>query len=129
MRDQDAQGQYQAYLAIIRREYGDQAALAARAMAFLRHAHLTTLGLIAEMDKAGVLAEGASATIPDLWSAAQSRTMHAILAPLIAGKTDDEASALVGTISQLAKMLAALSLQEQSTAHWIAPRNRAAGFG
>jgi len=114
MRDQDAQGQYQAYLAIIRREYGDQTALAARAMARLRHAHLTTLELIAEMEKAGVLAEGASATIPDLWSAAQSRTMHAILAPLIAGKTDDEASALVGTISPLAKVLAAMPLVTSS---------------
>ncbi len=33
-----------------------------------------------------------------------------MLAPLIAGKTDDEASVLVGTLSEVAKIMAALPL-------------------
>jgi hypothetical protein len=36
--------------------------------------------------------------------------MQAMLAPLIAGKTDDEASALVGTLTEVAKIMAALPL-------------------
>jgi hypothetical protein len=93
-----------------RATYGDQAALAVRAMASLRFAQMTTGALIEELDRANMLAPDCADTVNALWATAQSQCMQAMLAPLIAGKTDDETSALVGTLSEVAKIMAALPL-------------------
>jgi hypothetical protein len=107
---EQAHARYLQHVESIRATYGDAAALAVRAMASFRFAQLTTLALIEELDRANMLAPDCADTVNALWATAQSQTTQVMLAPLIAGKTDEEASALVTTISEVSKIMAALPL-------------------
>jgi len=69
------------------------------------------LTLIEALDRANMLVPDCADTVNALWTTAQSQCMQAMqLSPLIAGKTNDEASAIVGTLSEVSKIMAALPL-------------------
>jgi len=69
------------------------------------------LTLIEALDRANMLVPDCADTVNALWTTAQSQCMQAMeISPLIAGKTDDEASALVGTLSEVSKIMASLPL-------------------
>lgn len=69
------------------------------------------LTLIEELDRANMLAQDCADSVNALWTTAQSQCVQAMQrSPLIARKTIDEASALVGTLSEVSKNMAALPL-------------------